>query len=356
MAMGLPIDALDLLRTGDRLSKDRESDVRILFVVEPDADEMLLDGVQSEFRPLTTSAAVDVKVVTDVVEGAAVVVPDVAVLLLGTGAAGARASVEALRRIAVPVCGIMMGRDSEAAAAACGLPVSDVFAGDDPFVLMRDRLGPWAVERCADARLALALNFPILRRAVAEHAIKTTALQNALIGAVAFFPGADMPLMTANQAKMLLQIAAAYGEPLGPERMRELAAVVGGAFLLRTVARQAVGLLPGFGWAVKAGIGYTGTIAMGKAAAQYFEDGADLFTVVASLQMRAEQLGADVQARLEAGEGRDVVSRAQALVTRSPSDPLDDAYTTVATTGAVWDGRRPAAATIPSADARGTTG
>jgi uncharacterized protein (DUF697 family) len=326
MALGLPVDPFELLRTGDRLTKDRDADVRILFVVEPDASIVLLDAVQEQFRPLTTSAGVDVKVVADVTEGAAVVVPDVAVLLLGSGTMGARASVEALRRIAVPTCGITLGGDCDPVADAAGLSPTDVFAGEEPIALIRDSLGPWIVERCADARLALAHNFPILRRAIAQHAVQATAMQNALIGAVAFFPGADMPLMTANQAKMLLQIAAAYGEPLGPERVRELAAVVGGAFLFRTVARQAIALVPGFGWAIKAGIGYTGTMAMGKAAAEYFEDGADLYTVVARLQMRAEEFGADVKARIDSGEGLDVAGHARTLAGKA-ADAVG--YTTV---------------------------
>ena len=57
-------------------------------------------------------------------------------------------------------------------------------------------------------------------------------MQNAGVGLVVFIPGADLPIMTLNQAKMLLQIAAAYGEPMGKERVKELAAVVGGAFAL----------------------------------------------------------------------------------------------------------------------------
>ncbi|MDZ4063587.1 MAG: hypothetical protein U1E22_02870, partial [Coriobacteriia bacterium] len=99
---------------------------------------------------------------------------------------------------------------------------------------------------------------------------------NGLIGAVAVIPGADMPLMTANQTKMLLQIAAAYGEKLGVERWRELAAVVGGGFVMRGVARQFLSFVPGFGWAVKGGIGASGTLAMGYAAVSYFEGSVDI--------------------------------------------------------------------------------
>jgi uncharacterized protein (DUF697 family) len=103
-----------------------------------------------------------------------------------------------------------------------------------------------------------------------------------------------MPLMTMNQGRMLLQIAAAYGQPLDTERIKELGAVVAGGFLFRTFARELVGLIPGFGWAVKGGIAYSGTIAMGTAAIEYFEDGADLGGVVKALSERAGEAAARV--------------------------------------------------------------
>ncbi len=53
----------------------------------------------------------------------------------------------------------------------------------------------------------------------------STAAQNAGVGLVVVIPGADMPVMTANQAKMVLEIAAAYGQPLTVERIKELAAI-----------------------------------------------------------------------------------------------------------------------------------
>jgi uncharacterized protein (DUF697 family) len=177
----------------------------------------------------------------------------------------------------VPVVVIGLGDDSGSAALADGLlqPTGDLIVRSEPDHVV-DRLGAWLADNLGSKRLALAHNFAFMRRAVAEDAVKTTALQNALIGAVTPIPGADMPIMTANQVKMLLQIAAAYGQTIGVERVKELAAVVAGGYLLRAVARQALVLVPVLGWAVKGGIGYTGTMAMGKAAITYFEDGADL--------------------------------------------------------------------------------
>lgn len=134
-------------------------------------------------------------------------------------------------------------------------------------------MGEWIVAAFRQKRLAFAQAFPFVRKPLALESVSATAVQNAGVGLVVFIPGADMPIMTLNQAKMLLQIAAAYGQPLGPERVKELACIVGGGFAFRAIARQAAGIVPALGWAVKAAVGYTGTVAMGRAAVEYFEHG-----------------------------------------------------------------------------------
>lgn len=158
--------------------------------------------------------------------------------------------------------------------------------------LLDQRMGEWIIDACFDKRLAFALSFPFVRRPLSAESVFSTSAQNAGIGLVMFIPGADMPIMTLNQVKMLLQIAAAYGEPLDAHRVKELACVVGGAFACRTVARQLVGLVPALGWAVKAGIGYAGTFAMGCAAIEYFEGGGNI-AGVASVAARARDKAVD---------------------------------------------------------------
>ena len=49
--------------------------------------------------------------------------------------------------------------------------------------------------------------------------------------------------------------------------------VVAAGLGFRTVARQLIGIVPGFGWAVKGGIAYAATRAVGEAAAAYFAAG-----------------------------------------------------------------------------------
>ena len=161
------------------------------------------------------------------------------------------------------------------------------------------RMGEWVVAACREKRLALALSFPFVRKPLSLEAVSATSLQNAGIGLVLFIPGADMPLMTLNQAKMLLQITAAYGEPMSAARVKELAAIVAGGFACRSVARQVAGAVPAIGWAVKAGVGYAGTKAMGLAAVEYFERGgniAGLAGVVSSATAKATQIAGDVAA------------------------------------------------------------
>jgi uncharacterized protein (DUF697 family) len=123
-----------------------------------------------------------------------------------------------------------------------------------------------------DYLVSLAKGYPPFRRAVCEELIRKNARQNAVVGALPI-PGADMPVMTANQARMVLNIAAAHDEELSLERARELLGVIAGGFGLRALSRQAVKLIPVGGWAAAAAIGYAGTVAMGQAAMLYFERG-----------------------------------------------------------------------------------
>ena len=138
-----------------------------------------------------------------------------------------------------------------------------------------ERLGQWIVSVCQEKRLALAIAFPFLRRPLAVESVKTTSLQNAGIGLIPLIPGADLPFMTLNQAKMVLQIAAAYGQDMSKDRLKEMVAVIGGAYLCRTVARELTEFIPFLGFAIRSGVAYGGTAAMGNAVIEYFEGGQD---------------------------------------------------------------------------------
>ncbi|WP_273841594.1 YcjF family protein [Rubrobacter calidifluminis] len=138
---------------------------------------------------------------------------------------------------------------------------------------VRRELVPRVARAVGDDHLvSLGRSYPGLRRAVCEEIVHKNARQNAVVGAIPV-PGADMPVMTANQARMVLMIAAVHGEELSLQRARELAGVLAAGFGLRSLARQAVKLVPVGGWAAAGTIGYAGTLAMGRAAILYFERG-----------------------------------------------------------------------------------
>lgn len=123
-----------------------------------------------------------------------------------------------------------------------------------------------------DAEAApLAARLPVLRRGIADAMIAKVARQNAIVGAAVFIPGVDFPVLTINQLRLVLRLAAAYGQEIDAERVPEILGVVASGLGFRALARQALGFVPVAGWAVKGGIAYAGTRALGEAAVRYFE-------------------------------------------------------------------------------------
>jgi uncharacterized protein (DUF697 family) len=125
--------------------------------------------------------------------------------------------------------------------------------------------------RLGEDGTSLAARLPVLRGAVCDELIRTFSKRNAVIAAAVFVPGVDMPVLTLNQARLVLRIALAYGQQIDRERAAELLGVVGAGFGFRTVARELLDLVPVAGWAVKGAVAYGGTRAVGEAAVRYFE-------------------------------------------------------------------------------------
>jgi uncharacterized protein (DUF697 family) len=153
----------------------------------------------------------------------------------------------------------VLAEDVVQAPAGAGFPIDEIAAA------LARRLG--------DQGAGLARRLPVLRRAVGEHLIRRYSRRNGLIGAAVFIPGVDMPILTLNQIRLVLRLAYLHGHEPDRERLAEVLPIVGGGFALRAVARQLLDFVPVGGWAVKGGIAYGGTRAMGEAAARYFEAG-----------------------------------------------------------------------------------
>lgn len=164
-------------------------------------------------------------------------------------------------------------------------------------------MGAWVAETCRAKRLAFAWAFPFVRRPLALEVVRATAMQNAGVGLLVFIPGADMPVMTLNQAKMLLQVAAAYGKSIDLDRVKELAALVAGAFAARGIARKVVSAAPVIGLGVKVAVGYTATLAMGHAAIEYY-DGLPSVAKVAEAAAEARDGAFAAAAKVAASQAR----------------------------------------------------
>jgi uncharacterized protein (DUF697 family) len=175
--------------------------------------------------------------------------------------------------------------DALRAANRAGVPIVAVSEADEvPYVFASDivHVPPgqgFPVAEIADAvarklgedGTALAARLPVLRRAVCDELIRSFSRKNAIVAAAVFIPGVDLPVLTLNQARLVLRIALAYGQEIDKDRALELLAVLGAGFGMRAVARELLNLVPVAGWAVKGAVAYAGTRALGEAAVRYFE-------------------------------------------------------------------------------------
>lgn len=143
-----------------------------------------------------------------------------------------------------------------------------------------------------ELRVSLARRVPAFRPAAAASLIADASKDNAKIALLSALPGVvpftdwlmpatalgDTIVLTRNQARLLVRIAAAYGKEVNLKaRTRELLPVVGSAFGWRTVARELIGLVPGgIGLLIKGAIAYAGTYTVGKTATIYYSTGQTL--------------------------------------------------------------------------------
>jgi uncharacterized protein (DUF697 family) len=125
--------------------------------------------------------------------------------------------------------------------------------------------------RLGEDATALAAKLPVLRPAVCDELIRSFAKKNGILAAAIWIPGVDLPILTINQIRLVLRLAIAHGRELDRDRAIELLGVVGAGFGFRAIARQLLDFVPVAGWAVKGGIAYSGTRALGAAAEKYFE-------------------------------------------------------------------------------------
>lgn len=296
----LPINPLEILKQGKYFKEMREKNIALNILIDPLADDALIGDARLLFVPETNHCHVKTTVLGDDVKLPSLKKATFNVIVVSNEIEGKRAlthrklvqdAVSALIVAEVPY--MILTRSESISALSHTLstePINIISAQN--YETMMVHIARWCAQSLSDARLALAANFEFLRHAIATEFIKTTSLQNGVVGGVAFIPGADMPIMTLNQIKMVLQIAAAYGEPMDMQRVKEIVTVVAGAFLSRTIARQLVAFIPGVGWVIKAGIGYGATYAMGASVLEYFSLGGNEVSLPAFIKGAKDDIAA----------------------------------------------------------------
>lgn len=133
-----------------------------------------------------------------------------------------------------------------------------------------DEIARAIAARLGESATSLAARLPVLRDPVCDALIDSFSRKNGFLGAAVFVPGADLPVLTMNQIRLVLRLAAAHGVEVDQQRVPEILGTVAAGFGLRAVARQVLGAVPVAGWALKGGIAYAGTRTLGEAARRYF--------------------------------------------------------------------------------------
>jgi len=198
-------DVRDIAGHGAALEKKRSVPLH-LAVAAPQGP--MFDALVALVAPLTERTVVDrVTVGSD----AATVADGVELAVVGceTLPPGMGALFEDLRRRHIPFLTVRpslasgLARPSDeslkhiGAGEALDLDIGTEQAEDDLFGAMLGKMG--------EKKLALCANFAGARRHAAKDVINHTAWQNGAIAGVVIIPGADMPILTGNQIKMVLE-------------------------------------------------------------------------------------------------------------------------------------------------------
>ncbi len=136
-----------------------------------------------------------------------------------------------------------------------------------------EALGFWIMQNCPDFRDAFATAFDFAKMPQIKQIAQRTAYENAVTGAIFFTPGADFPVMTLNQLKMLVEIGRANGISPDKQTVPEAVLIVASAFASRTFTRMLCRAFPLLSWFIKIGVSYFVTLAIGYVINSYMQAG-----------------------------------------------------------------------------------
>jgi uncharacterized protein (DUF697 family) len=193
--------------------------------------------------------------------------PDGAAIYVHLATGDDEETLKRARRARVPIVAVVHGEETPPFVLA-----TDVVHVGPGERLPIDSIAVAIAARLGEEGTPLAAKLPALRGPVCDRIVASFARKNGILGAAVFVPGADLPVLALNQVRMVLRLEQAYGLDIDlRERLPEIVATVGAGFGLRTVARELLDFVPVAGWAVKGGVAYAGTRALGEATIKRLE-------------------------------------------------------------------------------------
>jgi small GTP-binding protein len=139
-----------------------------------------------------------------------------------------------------------------------------------------EELIPAIIEASPEAALVIGRELPAFRREAAQKIIRNATLVSLAAG-IEPLPLVDIPILLGTQIRLVLRLAALYGEPINSvETMkyaRELIVTMVGGLALRYLAEQAAKAVPFGGDFVAGAIAGAATWSIGEVALEYYEGG-----------------------------------------------------------------------------------
>jgi len=264
-----PIKITELFKLSKKFVGAQQKKIRLTIYVDPHCSDEVVAEICELLRPATSRSQVFVRVLSgqrssDLAQIGLEKNTTARLLLCARGA-----DITGLAPLPPQTCVVTSDELRSAGAESLGLSILDVvspLSGD-----LETQVAAWLSTTLPSKRLTIASDFPFTRAEISRDICSATARQNAVIALVPFTRGADMPVLVANQTKMLFQLALVRGLKLNAQRVPELLVTGAVAFAGRRLASR---LTPPFAparWLVRGAVAFGMTAALGQGACLYYE-------------------------------------------------------------------------------------
>ena len=260
----------DLYNAGVAVDQSRTAFVVVHIYVDTYAERDMVLAVRDALLPETPNSEVRVRALYDKrdIRGPR---PDVGVIIAGGSDKFVSERAQAFAELGTPVVIVaetLLDIPSFEFSEALMSRIATIVASK-PQTMVR-HLARWLVD-ATDKGTAFSANFPFCRKERASRLVRDCAKDNAASGISSLKSSDTTPVNTGSLLKLSLDVAAAYGKPMGPARIPELLGVLGAGLGYKALANSISGIAPGSGLLVRGGLGYAETYLSGHMVMARFE-------------------------------------------------------------------------------------